>query len=581
MAGPKKTLPGGAFLVSDATPADTYTPEDFSEDDRAIKAAADDFAMREIAPVAEKMDVHDDALLRSLMLQAGSLGFLGVDISEQHGGLGLDLIASALVFESMGGANNGSFAVTLGAHTGIGTWPILYFGTDEQRAAYLPGIASGEKVAAYALTEAGSGSDALGARTTAVLSEDGSHWVVNGGKVFITNAAIADVFTVFVKIGGQNACLIVEKGTPGFSVGKEERKLGIRGSSTCTLAFDDARVPAANLLGAIGKGHKIVLNTLNLGRFKLGCAAVGGLKASVDGAVAYAAGRKQFGRPILDFDAVRQKIADMTVKAWVGESMAYRAAGLLAERLEGIAPGEEAAKAIEEHTVECSLVKVALSEMLWDSVNHGVQVLGGYGYIEEGYPAARALRDARINLIFEGTNEINRMLAVDALTKQVMKGKVDLFSAFGALPPVGPAIAPGSLRDSLAAAKRAAIHAFGEAVQRWMQALKDEQQVLLALADLLIAVYGMDSALLRLEKLEAAGKATLSQRDVVAAYFEEARRLVRDRCETVLGAVHAEPAAKATALARSAGQQDPAAADLVGLRKRIAEAAAAKGGYPF
>jgi alkylation response protein AidB-like acyl-CoA dehydrogenase len=515
------------------------------------------------------------------MLQAGGLGFLGVDISDAHGGLGLDLIASAQVFEAMGAANNGSFAVTLGAHTGIGTWPILYFGTDAQRAAYLPGIASGQKIAAYALTEAGSGSDALGARTTAVLSEDGTHWIVNGGKVFITNAAIADVFTVFVKIGGQNACLIVEKGTPGFAVGKEERKLGIKGSSTCALSFDDARVPAENLLGAIGKGHKIVLNTLNLGRFKLGVAAVGGLKASVTSAVGYAAGRKQFGRPILDFDAIRQKIAEMTVKAWVGESMAYRAAGLLAAGLEGIAPGEEAAKAIEEHTVECSLVKVALSEMLWDSVNHGVQVLGGYGYIEEGYPAARALRDSRINLIFEGTNEINRMLAVDALTKQVMKGKVDLFGAFGSLPPGSPPAA-GSLRGSLAAAKHAVVHAFGEAVQRWMQALKDEQQVLLALADLLIAAYGMDSALLRLEKLEAAGAADAPlAKDVVAAYFEEMRPLVRSRCEAVLCAVHAEPAARAAALARSAGLRDDAPEDLIGLRKRIAEAAVAKGGYPL
>ncbi|HTM67794.1 MAG TPA: acyl-CoA dehydrogenase family protein [Candidatus Binatia bacterium] len=580
MAEPaKKTLPGGAFLVTDAAPADTYTPEDLSEDDRAIKDAADDFAKREIAPRAEAMDSHDDALLRSLMLQAGSLGFLGIDIAEAHGGLGLDLIASALVFEAMGAAGNGSFAVTLGAHTGIGTWPILYFGTDAQRAAYLPGIASGEKIAAYALTEAGSGSDALGARTTAVLSEDGSHWIVNGGKVFITNAAIADVFTVFVKIGGQNACLIVKKGTPGFSIGKEERKLGIKGSSTCSLAFDDARVPAGDLLGAIGKGHKIVLNTLNLGRFKLGCAAVGGLKASVSAAVEYAAGRKQFGRPILDFDAIRQKIADMTVKAWVGESMAYRAAGLLAERLEGVPPGEEAAKAIEEHTVECSLVKVALSEMLWDSVNHGVQVLGGYGYIEEGYPAARALRDARINLIFEGTNEINRMLAVDALTKQAMKGRVDLFGSFAALPP-GPSSGT-SFRDALASAKHAAVHALGEAVQRWMQALKDEQQVLLALADLLIAVYGMDSALLRLEKLEAAGAATPLHRDVVAAHFEETRRLVRDRAETVLCAVHADPAARAAALARSAALQGGVREDLVGARKRIGEAAAARGGYPF
>src|SRR5688572_4810714 len=474
-----KSASGGAFLITDAGPDDVFTPEDFGDDRLAIKAAADDFARREIAPAAERLETHDANLLLSLLRQAGSLGFLGVDIPDAHGGLGLDLITSALVFEAMGAAANGSFAVTLGAHTGIGTWPILYFGTDAQRAAHLPGFASGDKVAAYALTEAGSGSDALAARTTAVLSDDGSHWIVNGGKVFITNAAIADVFTVFVKIGGQNACLIVEKGTPGFAVGKEEHKLGIKGSSTCALSFDDARVPAENLLGAIGKGHKIVLNTLNLGRFKLGAAAAGGLKTAVTDAVGYAAQRKQFGRPILDFDAIRQKVAEMTVKAWVGESMVYRAAGLLASRLEGTAPGEDAAKAIEEHTVECSLVKVALSEMLWDSVNHGVQIYGGYGYIEEGYPAARALRDSRINLIFEGTNEINRMLAVDALTKQAMKGKLDLFGAVAAAGQAGPAPSAPTLRDSLVAAKHAAVHAIGEAVQRYLQALKDEQQVLL------------------------------------------------------------------------------------------------------
>lgn len=580
MADVPELAPGGAFLVNDAVPDDVFTPEQVGEDRLAIKAAADDFAKREIAPATERLEDHDHALLLSLLRQAGQLGFLGVDIPEAFGGLGLDIVTSALVFEAMGASGNGSFSVTIGAHTGIGTWPILYFGSDAQRAAFLPGLASGEKVAAYALTEPGSGSDALGAKTTAVLSEDGTHWIVNGEKTFITNAGIADVFTVFVKIGGQNACLIVEKGTPGLAIGKEERKLGIRGSSTCSLSFDDARVPVGNVLGQVGKGHKIVLNTLNLGRFKLGAAAAGGLKGALRGAIEYAAGRKQFGRPILDFDAVRQKIAEMAVDAWVGEGMVYRTAGLIGDRLHGVPYGEEAAKAIEEHTVECSLVKVALSEMLWSAANHGVQIFGGYGYVEEGYPAARALRDARINLIFEGTNEINRMLAIDALVKQAMKGKVDLFGAFSALPASPPPRGP-TLRDALAGIKRAAVHALGSAAMKHMQGLKDEQQLLIALADALIAAYAADTAVLRCEKLAAACRDASLATDAASVCLEQARQLVRSRCDAVLAAV-SDDAGRADALARSrALLGDDPVCDIVAARKRIAEAAVAKGGYPF
>ncbi|MEY4744727.1 MAG: hypothetical protein RL272_672 [Candidatus Parcubacteria bacterium] len=579
MADNKQAAPGGAFLVQDISPAETFTPEDFGDDRLAFKAAADDFSKREVAPAAERLELHDHGLLLALLKQAGQLGFLGIDVPEADGGLGLDLVTSALVFEATGASGNGSFVVTIGAHTGIGTWPILYFGTDAQRAAYLPGMASGERVAAYALTEPGSGSDALAAKTTAVLSEDGSHWIVNGSKSFITNAGIADVFTVFVKIGGQNACLIVEKGTPGFSVGKEERKLGIKGSSTCSLTFEDARVPAGNLLGQVGKGHKIVLNTLNLGRFKLGAAAEGAIKGAIRGTIEYAAGRKQFGVPILDFDAVRQKVAEMVADAWVGECMVYRTAGMLASRLEGVPPGEEAAKAIEEHTVECSLVKVALSEMLWESINHGVQIFGGYGYVEEGYAAARALRDARVNLIFEGTNEINRMLAIDALVKQAMKGKIDIFGAYSSLPEAPPRGA--SLRGAVTGAKRATIHALGAAAMKHMQGLKDEQQLLIALADALIAVYAADSAVLRLEKLAAAGRGTALETDAAAAFIEKARHLLRASCDAVLCAVH-DGAGRSAALAQSrALLGDEPICDIVAVRKRIAAAAVAKGGYPF
>lgn len=583
MASSKTALQGGGWLIDDAAPGDVLSPEDLHDEHRAMQSSVAEFMRREVLPKAVQLDGHDYGLLRELLRKAGGLGILGVEVPEAYGGLGLDIVSSALAFEAVGGGGSGSFATTVGAHSGIGTWPILFFGNDEQRKKYLPGIVSGESVAAYCLTESGSGSDALAAKCKATLSDDGSHWVVNGEKVFITNAAIADVFTVFVKIDGEKdkmACLIVDRDTPGFSIAKEEHKMGIRGSSTCRIIFEDARVPKENLLGEIGKGHKIVLGTLNLGRFKLGAAAAGGLKMSVNASVEYAAERKQFGVPILSFDAVRAKVADMTVAAWVGESMVYRAAGSLAKNLEGAAPGDAANKAIEEYTIECSLVKVALSEMLCVSVDEALQIHGGYGFIEE-YPVARAYRDARINRIFEGTNEINRMLAVGDLMKRAMKGKLDVLGAVAALAAAPAREGAHPLATALDGAKKATLFTLGQAVQKHMMGLEKEQQTLIALADMLIGVYAMESAFLRWQKLAQTGVAAPVEEAIVRAFFRQTLVRLHDSADLVLSSL-AEGADRVKLTTTAANYLLAAPSeDLVALRRIIAAAAAVKGGYPF
>jgi len=619
---------GAGFLVDDNKPGDVFSPEDFTEDQVAISEAVTDFMKQEVSPKAVALEEHDYELLKGLIRQVGELGFLGVDLPEAFGGSGLDMTSSALVFEGVGGCGSGSFAAAVGAHSGIGTWPILYFGSDEQRQRWLPGILTGEKIAAYALTESGSGSDALAAKCKAELTEDGRHYKVNGEKVFITNAAIADIFTIFVKIDGDDdkkACLVVERGSPGFSIDKEEHKMGIRGSSTCRLVFDDCLVPAENLLGAVGKGHKVVLNTLNLGRFKLGAAAAGAIKALVATSVQYAAERKQFGQPLLAFDAIRAKIAEMVIAGWVGESMVYRTAGLLAGRLHGAGSPEAATKAIEEYTVECSLVKVALSEMLNAAADEAVQIFGGYGYSEE-YPVARCYRDARINRIFEGTNEINRMLAVAEVMKRALQGRVDIFAAAkgrtSAPPPKarrrgrlgkllgsakqlqafaghklrqtadrlpvrlvrngkGPATGSVSLRETYSAARSAALYALTEAAMCLQAKLKDEQQILFALADLLLALYGMESSLLRLEKIQAAGGDAELAEAVVRAWFSRALGEIETKSTVVMAALYGG----SERLVKTARIREMLASvpldDIVGLKRRIGAAAAEKNGYPF
>ncbi|MUT65970.1 acyl-CoA dehydrogenase family protein [Paenibacillus sp. NEAU-GSW1] len=511
---------GGRFVVEDALPSATVTPEDFTEEQRMMARVAEEFVEGEIAPNDEKIEGLDYDLTVKLMRQAGELGLLGADVPEAYGGLGLDKVSTTLLSETLARAS--SFALSVGAHTGIGTLPIVFFGTPEQKRRYLPKLATGELIAAYCLTEPASGSDALGAKTTAKLSEDGKHYVLNGSKLYITNAGFADVFIVYAKVDGEAfSAFIVERSMPGFSIGPEEHKMGIKGSSTCPLYFEDVAVPVENVLGQVGKGHQIAFNILNIGRFKLGAGCVGGAKETIGLAAKYANTRKQFGRAISSYPLIGAKLADMNIRTFVLESMVYRTAGWIDGMLrttdaEADAPdaGALAAKAISEYAIECSMVKVFASETLDYVADEGVQIHGGYGYIRE-YKVERIYRDSRINRIFEGTNEINRMLIPGTLLKKALKGELPLLQKAQALqaellqpmpvPSFDEPLAKEAYRISQA--KKAFLAVGGLAVQKLGTRIEQEQETLCALADIMIQIFAAESALLRSQKLTAIGSA--------------------------------------------------------------------------
>ncbi len=498
---------GGSFLIRETAPDDVFTPEDFSSEQLQFAKTARDFIDNEVLPLNDSIEAKEPGVTEELMRKAGELGLLMADVPEEYGGLGLDKASSALITESMSG--QGSFSVVYGAHVGIGTLPIVYYGTPEQKQRYLPGLADGTSVGCYCLTEPTAGSDALSIRAKAVLSEDGKHYILNGTKQFITNGGIAKVFIVFAKVDGEHFTgFVLDRDTPGLKIGPEEHKMGIVGSSTTTVILEDARVPVENVLGEIGQGHKIAFNILNIGRFKLGAGAVGSAKRALDDALAYALERKQFGRRLADFGAIREKLAEMYARIYGAESTVYRTVGLIDQLLQASGAGhdEAALRSIEEYSIECAMVKVYGSEVLDYVVDETVQVYGGYGYCAE-YPAERYYRDSRINRIFEGTNEINRMLVPGMLLRKAMKGDLPLFQAAKALqeelmgiPSFDTEAELGLLdpeKKLVANLKKICLFVAGVAAQKFGKHLAEQQAVLMRLADLAIQAYVAESTVLR------------------------------------------------------------------------------------
>lgn len=539
---------GGSFLIQDTKPEDIFTPQDFTDDQLAIADVAKKFMENEVIPKVDQIEAHNWDVSVSLLKAAGDLGLLSFDIPEEFGGMGVDKTSSVLISENF--SRQGSFAVSIGAHTSIGSLPIVYFGNQEQKEKYLPRVATGELIAAYALTEPNSGSDALAAKAKAVLSPDGKHYILNGTKMWISNGSFADVFVVFAKVDGDKFTgFIVERGYPGVSTGNEEHKLGIKGSSTTTVILENAMVPVENVLGEIGKGHKIAFNILNIGRFKLGAGSVGGNKNIIPVAVKYANERKQFNKSISEFGLIKHKLAEMTIKTYACESMTYRTSGLIDKYIETIDKNDpqQVLQAIEEYAAECSIIKVYGSEILGYVADESVQIFGGYGYSEE-YPVARYYRDARINRIFEGTNEINRMLVTGMFLKKAMKGELPLMQAgmkimeeimsFPSFDEEEETLL--SVETKLVAnAKKAALLAAGVAVQKFMTKINDEQEIMAGLTDAIMEIYAMESTLLRTLKLAKTKgeKEAEYQIDATRVFINDAVQRLEGFCKNVVAAI--------------------------------------------
>ncbi len=528
-------LKGGEWLIKESNPFNTFTPEDFNEEQRMVMDMCQQFLQSEVLPVLERIDKLEPGLMPSLLEKAGEQGLLSTSFPEEYGGLNKDFVTSTIVNEGLGGGH--SFSVAIAAHTGIGTLPILYFGTEAQKQKYIPKLASGEWKGAYGLTEPNSGSDALGAKTTAKLSDDGKHYILNGQKCWITNGGFADVYTVFAKIDGDKFTgFIVERGMEGFTQGAEEHKMGIKGSSTVQLYFQDCKVPVANVLGEIGKGHVIAFNILNIGRLKLCAAALGGSKHAATTSVQYAVTREQFKMPIAKFGAIKHKLAEMAIRIWVCESALYRSAKLIDDKehelmQSGKAFAEALLGAAEEYAIECAMLKVDGSEVLDYVVDEGVQIHGGNGFSDE-YVISKSYRDSRINRIYEGTNEINRLLTVDMVLKRAMKGKLDLMTPamnvqkeLMSIPDFG-AEEEGAFAKEVKYInnfKKAILMVAGAAVQKLMMQLEKEQEVLMAIADMAIQTFNAESALLRVMKMtDATGNTNSLQADIMRTYLYDA-----------------------------------------------------------
>ncbi|MCB0775715.1 MAG: acyl-CoA dehydrogenase family protein [Chitinophagaceae bacterium] len=535
-AAQKNAIKGGEWLIKESSPQETFIPENFSEEQRMIGDMCDQFLDTEIYPILDRIDSLEEGLMKSLVTKAGEQGLLATSFPEEFGGLGKDFVTSTIVNEYLGAGH--SFSVAIAAHTGIGTLPILYFGTPEQKEKYIPKLISGEWAGAYGLTEPNSGSDALGAKTTAKLSDDGKYYILNGQKCWITNGGFAQVYTVFAKVDGDKFTgFIVERGTEGFTQGPEEHKMGIKGSSTVQLYFQDAKVPVENVLGEIGKGHKIAFNILNIGRLKLCAAAIGGSRRALSETVNYAKTREQFKQPISNFGAIKHKLAEMAIRVYTAESALYRTAKWIDEkeeelRLSGKPESESLLGGAEEYAIECAMLKVYGSEVLDFVVDEGVQIHGGNGFSAE-YNISRAYRDSRINRIYEGTNEINRLLTLDMTLKRAMGGRLDLMGPAMAvqkelmsIPDFGDAEeAPFTKELKLIAnLKKAILMTAGAAVQKLMMKIEGEQEVLMNIADMAIETFNAESVLLRVMILvEEKGESACNyQLDMMRTYLYDA-----------------------------------------------------------
>ncbi len=584
-------MKGGEFLIAEQAVTDVFTPEDLSEEQRMIGETTREFVDNEVAPQLPAMEQHAWEVARDLVRKGGELGLLGATIPEEYGGLGLDQTSGVVIAEAMGRA--GGFGTTFGAQTSIGLLPILYFGSEELKKTWVPKIISGEVVTAYCLTESGSGSDALGAKTTAKLTDDGQHYVLNGEKMFISNGSFADVFIVFAKVDGEKekfSAFVVER-SDACRPGAEEHKMGIKSSSTTPIILSDCRIPATNLIGNVGDGAKIAFNILNVGRFKLGASVTGGCKLAIHETVRYANEREQFNKKISMFGAIKHKLAEMAIRTWVAESITYRTVGMIDALIGDGADNAKKLQSIEEYAVESSINKVACSEALDYVVDEMVQIYGGYGYSAD-YPAEKAYRDSRINRIFEGTNEINRMLIPGQLMKRAMKGKLGLLQAAKALQDeiLNPQMSFDEDTGLLAAetklaqnAKKIALMVLGTAAQKYMMALAEQQEVLVNCADIIMDAYQMESAILRAKKLaekngdDAAGRYV----DIASVYCNDAIQRIEATAKNTIAAIAEGDEGRTLLVALKRFTKNNSPINTIAARQRIADVMIGANTYSF
>jgi alkylation response protein AidB-like acyl-CoA dehydrogenase len=590
---PRTASRGGVFLVEDCTPADVFTPAELTDDQKLIGHTAEEFVNQEVLPLIPDLEKHKPGLMPQLLKKAGELGLLGGSIPEEYGGAGLDKVSSVVMAEKL--SKYASFVVSYGAHSGIGTLPIVLFGTEEQKKKYLPLLATGEKLSSYCLSEPQAGSDAQNSLTRAVLSPDGRHWVLNGQKMWITNGGFADLYIVFAKVDGEKfSCFIVERGFPGFSAGAEENKMGLKGSSTTAIFFEDCQVPRENLLHEVGRGHIVAFNILNAGRFSLGAFCAGGSKYTLEIASKYSKERTAFGKPIGEFGLIRAKLAEIAIRIFAVESMIYRCAGLMDRAVAAADPGsdkiQQSMKAFEEYAIESSISKVYGSELMDFAVDEAVQIYGGYGFHED-YPVARAYRDSRVNRIFEGTNEINRLLIIQMLMKRATSGALPLLEAGAKLRNeilAGPSFEEphsdkwDNQEHILTGVKKAFLLAAGAALEKYREHLADHQEIVAALSNIVMECYAIESSLRRAQKAEArqGTEASAVMADAAQVFLQDAADRVEIDARKVLASVlEGDMLRTQLAVLRRFLKREPV--DSIAMRQRIATAIRTGDRYPF